>query len=473
MNPFTNFQNFANSDPEMDALLERYENMVDSGKLTYLDEEEYLSIFKHFFTSGDADSALRCTDFAIEQYPREEDFLVLRIVALLENKDFDEAMSTMRRIEKFPSTRERIEMKHLKAVVLLASGKIKQGMSLLDRILASTSDRHQQKVFLSPAIEFLQRRNAYPEALKYILQLSYLAPTDTNVLLLKARGYRNCGMLEDSIDAYELFLKTTYREDVLLELGKTYERNEQNDKALKIYNKVIKENPENILAYWQKAAYFAAKGKLRQVGKVHDALLAKHPKFAPAWYTRGRVCADMENYEDAMMCYHKALELEPYYSDAYYAMAMVMIFTKRPELQMEYAQRAIAMNPYNQGYYLCYASAQLNTASAEDVEKTLRHCLAISGDFSPAWLLLADLHATDSYQKAIATLKEAQDYLPEDMRIVSKLAAMYYKNHNLPQCWQQIETLLRYHPIETIEFLKECPEASIHPGFVQLLKGVM
>jgi tetratricopeptide (TPR) repeat protein len=470
MDYLDNFNVFNDEDTRENPLVMRFEAMINDGRSSYFGAEDFEEIIEHYLENMEGEKAEHAAKIALLRYPQDEQFMLMQAVALLETNRYDEAMAVSRRLEKIAP--DNLEALHVRAIATLAAGKTSKGLSLVDKALQRADNDMQKLHILAPAVEFLQKTQMYDDALKYAHKLYAIMPANEEVMLLMARCHKDCGNMENSIRYYESYLKKHDKDYVWLELGRTYEKNEQRREALKIYNKVIKRYPDNVQAYWHKAAYYSAANKMKEVIKVHDALLSKQPDFVPAWYTKGRCYADLNDTQEAMKCYYKVLELEPYHADTYFAMAMQMMAEKKPRHQVEYIQRALSIDPYNQNYYLCYASAHAAAGRMEDAERLLDHCLQISDEFSPAWLLLADIRSINGYDSAIDTLKEAQKRMPDNMRIVCHLAVMYYKSQNMPACWEHVRRLLQSNPMAAIDFLRQCPGASINAEFLELLKNI-
>ena len=472
MNPFldNSMNGEGGEDAELKALVERYERMANGGRQSYLEEDDFMEIIYHYLGNREMDKALQAIAAARERYPDRTEIIMLNTIVLLEDGQFNRAMKCVRLLETLDCND--LEVLHAKAMVLIAAGKTDRGVAILNGLLKQTDSNEDILHLLLPAIDYLNRTQAHAPALQYAKRLHSAYPQDAHAIYLLARCHKNCGNLKASITNYNAYLKINNEEDIWLELGALYEQNNQPRKALQIYDKVIKANPDNVKGYWHKASFFSASKQYNEVEKVHDDLLKQKPDFVPAWYTKGRCYAEMGRRDAAMECYCKAAALDPCYSDAYYAMAMTMMSAGRVKLQMEFIQRALALDPFNQGYYLCLVNGLAAQEQWQQVERSLRHCLQIEDDFAPAWLLLADLQAREDCHQAAATLERAKDRLPNDERIAVHLAVMYFKSGNAAKCWQQLKLAMRDHPICVIEFVQNCPEALNNPALLKVIRSV-
>ncbi|GHT66036.1 hypothetical protein FACS189452_01220 [Bacteroidia bacterium] len=466
------YEDFFEDDADFDALLQRYEDMLRGGQRCYLESEDFEEIIDYYMHNAAFAKALQAVDVALEQYPDDEDILLAQSFIFVSTQRYDEAMKVVQRLEKFAESND-IEVMHIKAMILIAQGHVKEGVSLIDKVLKYCPDDDDKVHFLSLGIDSLRDAKAYSDALHYALQLQLLVPNDMEAALILARCYKDNGDVKDSLAAYKscLELEPTDEDDIWLELGDLHEQYNQPDKAMKAYNQAIGINPDNIQGYWKKAALYANSNQQKEVEKVHSALLKRFPDFVPGWYTKGRCYVDMHKKKPAMECFCKAIELDPYFSDAYYGMALVMMTEKKSNKQIEFLQRALALNPYNPTYYMCISQGYMQKAQPQKAAQALEHCLLINANFLPAWILLSDVHSIRSYATAIATLKRALQHLPNDMRIICQLAVMYYKNKDFADCWEQLECVWKGNPTDALWFFQECPDAVANTMFLKMLKS--
>jgi tetratricopeptide (TPR) repeat protein len=446
------------------------EARLRSGDRLRMDAEEFEDVIHFYLDKDDIQKALTIAQIAVEQHPKDDGILLLQAIAFMESEQYDAAAKNVRILEKF--TRHDIQVMHLKAVIYMIQGKINEGLALLDNVLRR-SDEEDKTEFLFVAIGHLTKANAHEAALQCAKQLCIIMPKDAEAIAQLARCYRDCGDIEDSIDAYNASLELEDDEEVRLELGALYEKNNHPAEALQIYNDAIKKNPENIKNYWHKAAFYAAKDNYKELEKIHNVLLKRFPDFVPGWYTKGRCYADMggkTKVKAAMECYCKTLELDPYYSDAYYAMAMLMMKNNNVKLQEEFAQRAIAIEPNNQNYYVCLISAMVTEERWDEALRVATRCLKISDKFAPVWLMISEILSRDSYAKAATSLELARECLPDNPTIILQSAIMYYKSHDVSACWRMLEKIIPENPAVIKDFVMECPESITDNEFLGIFK---
>ena len=149
---------------------------------------------------------------------------------------------------------------------------------------------------------------------------------------------------EDIDEAFNLILKYTralesdspraadyIARGVLHTMLKNYEY------ALTDFNEALKIMPDYTVALMGKA--FAAAMMMsddknitpRMVAGFYDEVLEQNPQLVYAWFNKGNILYDIQDYKDAEACYSKALELNPELAQAYYNRGLTRVQQNRKE----------------------------------------------------------------------------------------------------------------------------------------------
>ena len=81
----------------------------------------------------------------------------------------------------------------------------------------------------------------------------------------------------------------------LNQLGISYKESQQFEDATKVYNSIIKLDPENKAALYNKAVLMNTLGKPEEALKILDRLLMKDPEFGPAKTKKQEIDAAMKS----------------------------------------------------------------------------------------------------------------------------------------------------------------------------------
>ena len=93
------------------------------------------------------------------------------------------------------------------------------------------------------------------------------------------------------------------------------------DRALKLFDEIIAQDPDNVHAQYCSGIILYYNTKLPEAGKRFEAVNRIDPNDAQAWYWRGKCIADSSESEEALKLFEKALKLNPYLNAARYSVA--------------------------------------------------------------------------------------------------------------------------------------------------------
>ena len=97
-----------------------------------------------------------------------------------------------------------------------------------------------------------------------------------------------------------------------------------------------KQNISETIVEWHKKGIMASRSKnYEEAMKCFDKALELDPNVAGSWYNKGQVFMHLENYEGAMHCFVKALELNHNHLDASFHLALILVRQGRKEESMQ------------------------------------------------------------------------------------------------------------------------------------------
>jgi uncharacterized membrane protein YjgN (DUF898 family)/Tfp pilus assembly protein PilF len=89
------------------------------------------------------------------------------------------------------------------------------------------------------------------------------------------------------------------------------------EKDLKTLDLFIKDNPENGIAFYNRAGLYASKGDLNRALKDYSEAIRINSDNADAYYNRGTVQVKLKHYDLAVQDFQKVITLKPAFEDAY------------------------------------------------------------------------------------------------------------------------------------------------------------
>ena len=106
-------------------------------------------------------------------------------------------------------------------------------------------------------------------------------------------------------------------EDLMYNAMSFIERN-QPKAAITLFNKIIKQDPKNIAALYNKGLALNRIKKYQDAVTCFNLLLEINPKDSQAYNNKGIAMAEMGDTQTANECYDKAISSDPKNSSAYF-----------------------------------------------------------------------------------------------------------------------------------------------------------
>ena len=114
-----------------------------------------------------------------------------------------------------------------------------------------------------------------------------------------------------------------YRAMALINQAMGHLELEQYDEAAKILDAVVKANPTNARALFQQARIFIKRGQLEQAESNIRQVLAAYPRDRISLQQLGELCKIKRDYQGALECFGKILEIDPEDLGAHYNLMLV------------------------------------------------------------------------------------------------------------------------------------------------------
>jgi tetratricopeptide (TPR) repeat protein len=132
---------------------------------------------------------------------------------------------------------------------------------------------------------------------------------------------------------------------ILFYIGNSYQHENNFNKAIETYNKVIKINPQNAKA-WNNMG-----GALWNLGRFEEALIAFekaieiNPQHVGAWHNKGVALGNLGRFEEALIASEKAIEINPQHVGAWNNKGGALGNLGRFEKALIAFDKAIEINP--------------------------------------------------------------------------------------------------------------------------------
>lgn len=145
-------------------------------------------------------------------------------------------------------------------------------------------------------------------------------------------------------------------------IADAYSAMEKTTEAILYYKKATELAPFNYEFQNRYAGHLVQDGKIQEAKKIYEFILKENPEFAPALNNMGYIYYQKGDKKTALMYYNKAIALEPDYEQALLNKAALMLSEKKFNEAITLAKRVLkrnSRNEYARAIMLQYANVKM------------------------------------------------------------------------------------------------------------------
>ncbi len=204
---------------------------------------------------------------------------------------------------------------------------------------------------------------------------------------LKAKSINNHikGNLDEAEKGYIAFLKNGYSDaDIISNYALICEKKEENDKAIKLYEKCTKSYPNHIYSKLNLSFLYYKLNNFKKAEMIIEEAIKLKPSLPNGYCIRGLILKSLNKYDECKLSLEKAIELDRNYFDAYINLGLLYKDYNKYDKAEEYYLKALDINDKSAIVHLnlgaCYKEKQelekalLHTKIAIDLDDKLENC---------------------------------------------------------------------------------------------------
>ncbi len=351
-------------DDESNEIIKRYEAFLSNrGVSGYFDVEEMESIVDYYLRKGRTKESTNALEFGFKLHPNSSVLMTKR------------------------------------AKIYLAVGDTQKAY----RILESHSDKNDYEVNLL-RIDVLTRLERNQEAHQLCEKLIESEINDTDNVCLDI-AYIFLGQFDpDGAFKYlqigESF--NPFNEDLLFELAFCYEQKQENDKAIKTYNKIIKIDPYAAEAWYNLGQIYFIQQNFQHALTAYSYALTIRPDDSLACMQKGHTHFQLQQYKEALEDYFSYLEMAAENWQTYLFIGESYERLEKFPEAIEFYSKSLAEHEDNfealTGIAICLLEQELFNDSIVYIERALK----LNEEAPEAWVYLAEaLTGIDDNQGAL------------------------------------------------------------------------
>ena len=227
---------------------------------------------------------------------------------------------------------------------------------------------------------------------------------------LKVKSIENHlkGNLDEAEKGYLTFLKNGYSDaDIISNYALICEKKEENDKALKLYERCTKNFPNHIYSKLNFSFLYYKLNKLEKSLTIIEEAIELKPKLPNGYCIKGLILKSLNKFDESKSSLEKAIELDKNYFDAYINLGLLNKDYNKYDDAEKYYLKALEINNKSAVAHLnigaCYKEMQ-------KIEKAILHtkiAIELDNQLENSFLNLATIYnQKGEYKKALSLIKK-------------------------------------------------------------------
>lgn len=281
------------------------------------------------------------------------------------------------------------------------------------------------------------------------------------ITLQKVKLYKALKNDEKAYAEVEKLIKA-YPQEIgyLILLGDIYLNDNKDDKALEMYDRAEKMEPDNGYLLVSKANYYNRKGdKEKYLDEIRKALSNKKIDVE----TKVKILTDYlsdllqkkENLDQAYQLFSELVDMHPQEESIYSLYAEFLLSQKKYKEAGEQLQVAVDLAPNNKQYWLQLMGVNMQLGELDEVITVGEKALTYIPDAAEIYMYMGSGYAMQKdYDKAIDILKRGISHLDENNNALvsdyyGQLGDSYYLSGDKDKAFEAFENALLHNPKNT------------------------
>lgn len=396
-------------DQASNQLLSDYETMLKTGDVSYLNEEEWLSLIDYFVVNNKLSDALKASKKAILQHTFSIELHLHHARMLLSNEYYSETIQFIE--EKSFLSPNDPEFILLKAQALLHSGDDETCQLLLSEIKKDADPDLLIEILLTETdlYERTQEFNLMFDSLQNIL----LQQTNNNEALERIWLCTELsGRYEDSIILHQKLLeKDSYSFQAWYNLGQAYFSEERYEEAAEAFEYAYLINDDFEFAFRDRGEALLLLTKYDEALKCYQDVKERFVPDADLYCKIGQCYAFLDQHEIAIEHFAVSLQMGNVNGDVHFHMGVCLGLIERYKSAEESINKAISLDPDREEFHLALADLCFQQDKLEEAAQHYQKAVDLAPDNNLAWLQYAGfLLLAYGEEAAMEVVEEAMFY---------------------------------------------------------------
>ncbi len=425
-------QEFSQSDQDRAGEnIELFELVLQQEKETYFDVYQIEHIFDYYYEKGKFTKAEKALDMGLRFHPDSTILLLKQSTLLIESGDLNKSLEILVFLENIETDNSEI---FLNMGLIFTLKKLrKQAIPQFEKALKLVSSEDLKEYIFEISFN-LNQQGFYRDAKNLLLYYNNITSENENLLFEQAFAYDKLNEIEEGIRIYNILLnKNPYLENAWYNLGILYNKKEEYEKAIHAYNMTLTIDAELSEAHYNKA------NSLAQIGQYHEALdsyteyIANSYYNAITFYYMGDCWENLGNYDYAHRFYKLASELNPNHLESLEALGRAAYRTKDYQTSIMAFDKALDIDPQSSDLWLYLGKSYKKAQNIPQAKHCLKKALIHKSEDTLNWIEMYQfLEENEANFKPIPFLKRLLEKDKHNGALHYLAAIIYnkYQNHN-------------------------------------------
>ena len=452
---------------KIDALIERYEKMLEGEFQSFFDSYEFEDIVEYYIDNGQLGEAMASMEIAYEQYPFSASFLIKKAQILTILERLNEAESTLEIAQSLEPSN--VDLYIAKGSILSKRKKHHEALKQFHKAKGLSDDPIE--VFPFIAFEY-QCLGKFLDAIKYLSSFLLVEPEDDIAIFNIAYCYERLDAYDDAIIFFtDLIDKAPYCEISWYQLGLFYNKNKDYKKAVWALDYAILIDECFTAGYHEKARSLTQLGEIKEAIKTYLLTFAFEEATGYTYLKIGLCYKDLSLFNQAIRYFTKASHQDPQLSEAWMEAGLCYDALGSTEEALHNINKALDLSPNDLEYLYIQTGVFRKTGLYAEADLGYQKLLELGCDAPSIWLEYADLtHSINETKDSVSLLKQGLKSNKNHIDLLYHLGAYCFYQNDITNASKYLKKALDQDS-KAIEVLyKYLPELEQNDDFKQLLK---
>jgi len=455
-----------NADEKKESI-KRFEQMLKSGKIEFMDSHVFTMIVEHYISIADYTKALNASKIAVKQYPYSIELITLLASIYNDTGRTEEAFECISKAEILAP--QDSELMLLKGHVLVELERFDEAIETFENLLFFVEEKSEIYYHIGMAYYGKGEGDKAIEKFKLAIQEDTLNEDAFFELVNILDGM---DLLEDSIPFYKEFIDNDpYNYKAWYNLGIVYDRIGKYDKAIESYEFCIAIKEDFSHAYFNLGCAFMAKSEfLNAINSFNDTLKHESWKDALVFINIGHCYFELSQFDSSLKNYQKAISLDPESYVPYFGVGRCLEKQEKWLETIHFLQKAAKLYDKDVNVWLMLARAEYEIGNVNAAITALINASELEPEIPEIWLDWSYiLSEQGNFQKALEVLEIGIDHLSECASLYYRAVVYLFKSSKYKEAFLYLENALTLNFEKHTELFEFFPELETQKALMKII----